>query len=338
MASTASATTSGALGLIALVVVATTAGATSYPANPATGAGLVCVSNSGLVCLDADDLSLRWRALDGAHTLEPVIAGGLVLVGGGAGLQAFDAGSGERRWHWRGDGLVFSPTVDDGTAYVSDRGGQLVALDLATGTPRWRRDLGGWSYPPAVVSGRLVTGGRDGIVRALDPASGVTLWRRAAGQELVYRPVAAHGLAVVTTFAGRVLALEPDGDPAWQARDPVPSFSPSVAGPLLLFGGMDGRLRARFALDGAKAWEFGASGQLAEPARYHARSGEIALIDPDGHVAVLERARGRLRARARVPGAPMAGPIHRPGSGWIVPYRADGTIAYLPVSDRSADQ
>lgn len=327
-----------ALGLVALMLAASAVEAARYPANPAAGAGLVCLSDSGLVCVDADDLSARWRALADAHTLEPVIADGMVLVGGGAGLHAFDAATGEARWQWRGEGLVFSPTVAGETVYVSDQGGRLAALELATGAPRWQRDLGGWSYPPAVLAGRLVTGGRDGVVRALDRASGGTLWRYDAGQELVYRPVAAGGRAIVTTFAGAVIALEPDGSVAWRASDPVPSFSPARAGPLLLFGGMDGRLRARRVADGTRVWEFRAAGQLAVPARHHAASGRVALVDPDGHAVVLDRADGRMLARVRIPGAPLGGPLHRPGSGWIVPYRADGTVGYLSVSQAGADE
>ena len=320
-----------------LLAIATTTHAATYPADPALGAGLLCVSDGGVVCLDAKDLSVRWRALGDAHTLEPVIAGGLVLVGGGAGLHALEADTGERRWHWAGEGLVFAPTIGADTAYAADRAGHVVALELEHGSVRWQRDLGGWSYPPAVVGGRLVSGGREGVVRALAPGDGATLWRHELGQELVYRPVPAAGLAVVTTFGGRIVAYAPDGRIAWQARDAVPSFSPAVAGPLLLFGGMDGRLRARVAATGAKAWDFQASGQLARPARHHAASDEVALVDADGHAFVLDGATGRLLLRVRIPGPPTGGPVHRPGAGWIVPYRDRGTMRYLPLSQTSAD-
>ncbi|MDX1610384.1 MAG: PQQ-binding-like beta-propeller repeat protein [Halofilum sp. (in: g-proteobacteria)] len=321
-------------GLAALLLaLAVGVQAAQRPANPAVGAGLVCISGAGLVCLDAADLSPRWRALEGAHTLEPVIADGVVLVGGGAGLHAFAAADGRPLWQWRGQGLVFSPMVAGGTAYAADRHGRLRALDLATGAPRWQRRLDGWSYPPALVGGRLVTGGQAGVVRALDPADGRTLWRRDAGQELVYRPVAAGGRAVLTTFAGRVLAYEPDGTLAWAARDPVPSFSPAVAGPLLLFGGMDGHLRARRVDDGAAAWELVAAGQLAVPARYHAASAQAALIDGDDRALVVDAPAGRLLVRQSVPGRGLGSPVYRSGTGWIVFSRHDGTIAHHRVSE-----
>lgn len=325
------------LALLALLLAATPGQAAQRPANPAVGAGMVCVSGSGLVCLDGDDLSPRWRALTGEHTLEPVIADGMVLVGGGAGLHAFAADTGTVLWRWRGRGLVFTPTVADGTAYAADRHGHLRALDLATGAPRWQRQLDGWSYPPAIVGGRLLTGGRAGVVRALDPADGRTLWRRSVGQELVYRPVAAGGLAVVTTFAGRVLAFTPDGDLAWEARDPVPSFSPAVAGPLLLFGGMDGRLRARRAADGAPVWEFAAAGQLAVPARHHPPSAQVALVDGDDNALVLDRADGRPLARLAVPGRALGAPLYRAGTGWIIFFDRDGTISHRSVSQSRAE-
>lgn len=323
--------------LALLLTLSVTAGGAEYPARPAVGAGLVCVSDAGLVCFDEDDLTVRWQVLEGEHTLEPVIAGGMVLVGGGAGLHAFEAGSGEQRWHWRGKGLAFTPSVERDTAYVADQDGQLLALDLATGTPRWRRSLDGWSYPPAVVAGRLVTGGREGIVRALDPADGRTLWRHEMEQELVYRPVAVGDRAVVTTFSGHVLALDPEGETVWMARDPVPSFSPVRAGNLLLFGGMDGRLRARNIDDGRLAWRIRAAGPLVLPARHHAPVDRSALIDADGKVIVVDTHNGDAVARLSVPGKPVSAPLYRHARGWVVFFRERGTIDWSSLSQMQAE-
>lgn len=324
--------------LALLLTLSATADGAEYPARPAVGAGLVCLSDAGLVCLDGDDLTVRWRALEGEHTLEPVIAGDMVLVGGGAGLHAFEAASGERRWHWRGEGLVFTPSVDRDTAYVADQHGQLLALDLATGATRWQRDLDGWSYPPAIVAGRLVTGGREGVVRALDPADGRTLWRHELKQELVYRPVAAGDLAVITTFDGRILALDPEGNTVWTSRDPVASFSPVAAGDHLLFGGMDGRLRARHVGDGRLAWQVEAVGPLALPARHQAREAQAALLDADGNAIVVDMRNGNVMVRLSMPGKPVSAPLYRHAEGWIVFFREHGTIDWLPLSQLQAER
>ncbi len=323
--------------LALLLILSATAGGAEYPARPAVGAGLVCVSDAGLVCFDEDDLAVSWEALEGEHTLEPVIAGGMVLVGGGSGLHAFAAGSGKRRWHWRGKGLVFTPSVERDTAYVADQDGQLLALDLAAGTPRWRRNLDGWSYPPAVVAGRLVTGGREGVVRALDPVDGRTLWRHQTGQELVYRPVAVGDRAVVTTFSGRVLALDPDGESVWIARDPVASSSPVRSGNLLLFGGMDGHLRARGIEDGRLAWRIRAAGPLILTARHHAPVDRSALIDADGNAIIVDTRSGTVVTRLSVPGKPVSAPLYRHARGWVVFFRERGTIDWLPLSQLQAE-
>lgn len=323
--------------VVLLAALSATADAATYPTRPAVGAGLVCVSDSGLVCLDGGDLTVRWQALAGEHTLEPVIADGMVLVGGGTGLHAFHAASGEQRWHWRGKGLTFTPSVDRDTAYVADQEGRLLALDLATGAPRWQRELAGWSYPPAIVAGRLVTGGREGVVRALDPADGQTLWRRELQQELVYRPVAVDDMAVITTFDGRILALDAEGTTIWTARDPVASFSPVPAGDLLLFGGMDGRLRARHVDDGRLVWQVEATGPLALPARQHAPGSQAALVDADGNAIVVDMRSGEVVLRTPLPGKPVSAPLYRDAGGWVAFSRRGGTIARMDLSNQGAE-
>lgn len=322
-----------------LAALALPAQGASYPAQPALGDGVICVSDAGVVCLDRAEPSRQWAALNGEHTLEPVIAGPVVLVGGGAGLHAFDAASGEPLWQWRSDGLVFPPTVDDGVVYASDENGRLRALELSTGRRLWQRRFDGWSYPPAVVQGRLVTGGRGGVVRALSAADGTTLWQQSLQQELVYRPVAAGQLAIVTTFDGRIVAFDGEGERAWTARDPVASFSPAVAGDLLLFGGWDGRLRARRLTTGESIWsrKIGNS-QLDLLVRVAADGAGIGLTTPDGEVLLLHPDSGRIERRtAPIPGR-IGTPFRGPGDGWVILVRRSGTIAPIGLSHLLADE
>lgn len=319
-------------------VAAAPSGAVHYPAQPAASEGLVCVSDAGVRCFRDGTLELAWSALEGAHTLEPVIADGRLLVGSSAGLYALDTDTGEVLWHRPGAGLTFTPTVVGATAYASDRHGHLTAVDTRTGKSHWQRAFEGWSYPPAMVDGVLVTGGRSGLLRGIDPDTGATRWRRDFGSELVYRPVATAQGALVTGFAGRVAAIAADGAVTWSVRDKVASFTPAVAGDRALFGGMDGRIRVRALHDGGLLWQRSLGGNLVIPPRPEGRS--IGVVNSDGHAVVLRRADGELEASTEVRGAPLGAPVRLSDDRWAVIYRrADGRVAHreLRIGNRSAD-
>ncbi|MDZ7829889.1 MAG: PQQ-binding-like beta-propeller repeat protein [Halofilum sp. (in: g-proteobacteria)] len=321
-----------------LVLHAAAAGAARYPGQPARGDGLVCVSVHGVACVDRESGALRWSALAGEHTLEAVIAGGRVFVAGSGGLRVFRAGTGELEWRWRSGAMVFPPTVAGGVAYTGDETGRMWALDADSGDVLWERRFEGWSYPPALVGDTLVTGGRGGIVRGLDAATGATRWRRAQSQELVYRPIAAGGLAVVTTFDGTVAAYRADGSEAWRHRDPVASRSPAAGGGLLLFGGLDGRLRARDAADGRLLWsrDFG-EGRLQRPAVFGPDARRAALHTPDHRIVVLEVRSGRPLLQIDVPPGTRGTPLFLAGRGWTVVVHRAGTFSLVPLSDFETD-
>lgn len=304
-----------------------------YPAQPAVGAGVLCVSDSGVYCLDQRNLEHAWQALEGIHTLEPVIAAGRLLVGSSNGVHALDAVSGRRLWHRRGTGLVFTPTVDQRTAYTGDEHGRMEALEIETGALRWHRHFDGWSYPPAIVGDVLITGGRDGVVRGLDPATGDTQWRIDLDEELVYRPVAADDHALITTFGRTVAAITKTGEIAWRRHVPSPSFSPATAGNIAVFGGMDSRFRALSVRTGDRLWQHTMGGTLSIPPR--AEGARVGVVDGDGRVRVLSLANGRCRAGGRLPGKPLASPVRLPGNRWIALYREGGTIHHLTLSHES---
>lgn len=315
-----------------LAALAAPAGwAASYPAQPATGAGVVCVSDEGVHCFDAPGGAPAWQALEGVRTLEPVIAGGRLLIGTSQGLYAFDAASGERLWHRPGEGLVFSPAVAGDTAFASDEHGRFEAVDVATGALRWHRGFAGWSYPPAVVDGVLVTGGREGVVRGLDRATGATRWRLEAGQELVYRPAAMPGGALVTTFGGAVIAVDAGGAVAWRIRDPVASNTPAVAHGRAYFPGLDGRLRARRTTDGSLLWTRDLGAPATAPG--HVANGRLGVTTRDGQVLILDADGGGRRVARTPPGRPVASPVPGTDDAWLVVSHHGGTLRWHPVSD-----
>lgn len=273
----------------------------------------------------------RWSALPDAHTFQPLISENAVVVGSTSGLQVLDRSDGTIRWQWRTGDEVFSPAADGNVVYVTDRGGRIAALGLDDGHVVWARQLEGWLYTPALVAGRVITGGRAGVVYALDRRTGETAWTRKLDQELVFRPVAVDDGVVVTTFRGSILRLDRDGRARWRQRDPAPSFSPTVADELLLFGGMDGVLRARDKGTGRLRWRVELSGPLAIPARVH--GDQVAVVTPDGALVVVDAADGSVLARVAVPGKILGAPFRSPGGGWRVFHREAGIISWVDASD-----
>lgn len=290
-----------------------------YPAQPATGGSRVCVSSEGVYCFAADTLAPAWTALRGQHTLEPVIAQGRVLIGTSRGVYAFASDTGRKLWRRSARGLMFTPTVAAGTAYVSDRQGHLAAVDAATGELRWQRTFDGWSYPPAVMGEVLVTGGRSGIVRGLDRRTGATRWRHDAQAELVYRPIAAGGRALVTTFDGQVLALGQGGAVAWRKRDAVASLSPAVAGTRAVFAGIDGTVRARALEDGRLLWRRTMGAAFDNRPRAH--GGSVGLVDGDGRAVILRLRDGAARLATNIDGRALGSPAALSDGRWTMAYR-----------------
>lgn len=272
----------------------------------------------------------RWSVLPDIRTFEPLISGNAVIVGSTSGLHVLDSSDGSVRWHWRGSGDVYTPAVDGNVVYVTDRAGQIAAMELVDGDVNWTRQLEGWLYTPALVGGLVITGGRAGIVYALDRNTGETVWTRELDQELVFRPVAVDDGVVVTTFKGSVLRLDQAGRIHWKERDAAPSFSPSVAGDLLVFGGMDGVLRARDSRTGRLRWRVELSGQLAMPARAH--DSRVAVVSPDGIFALIDAVDGSVLARVPVPGKPLGAPVRSPQGTWRVFRRDLGTISWVDAS------
>lgn len=320
----------GAAALVAVLWASLPAAAAVYPQQPAASGTLLCVAGSGISCFARPGMEKRWQVLDQTRMFAPVIAGDTVIAGGSRGLYALRAANGMSRWHWPGGGEVFSPMVDAGVAYATDRAGRVAAIDLDSGRLHWQRRLGGWLYTPALAGDRIVTGGQDGVLYALDRATGATAWTRELGQELVFHPVAVDGGVVVTTFDGAITRFDAGGRRQWQVRDATPAFSPRVAGGLLVYGGMDGVLRARDAATGELIWRVALSGKLAIPAAVQA--GMVAAVNPDGALVLVEAASGAVAWRGAVPGTPIGAPLPLGPGAWRIFQHQSGIISWVNVS------
>jgi MYXO-CTERM domain-containing protein len=220
-------------------------------ASPTIADGVVYAGISReLVALDlATGVPLWSNPLSDGNTwygsyASPAVASGLVLAehgNGGAGLQAWDAATGELVWSTSSSiavGMQASPVVDDSTVMVSNEYTTVTVLDLLTGRPIWRRriDDGGFANgygslaTPAYHDGVLYVPTQFGRLFAIDAVSAAELWRVEASPALLR---ASTNRPAVSTF----------------------SAAPVIAGDLLWVGGADGRLQAIDLQTGEAVWQ-----------------------------------------------------------------------------------
>lgn len=196
--------------------------------SPAVADGVVYVGSGGarptnsgagrVFAFDAADGARVWRArIDEKVTkrCQQTVADGRVLVGGHQGtLFALDAQNGDVAWRYSvGDGILSSPAVADGVAYVGSghweaAGRHVHAIDVADGSRRWRSDAGAPVFSsPAVADGVVYVGDEAGTVSALAAGDGSVVWRADVGGAINAAPVVLDGTVFVATSDGIVTAL-----------------------------------------------------------------------------------------------------------------------------------
>jgi outer membrane protein assembly factor BamB len=201
----------------------------------------------------------------------PVVAQGAVYFGSGDGnLYALDAASGELRWKFAtGDVVHASPAYAAGTLYFGSFDSRFYAVDAATGKEKWRFQGGqdpvihnqvGFQSSPTVVDGIVYTGCRDSNVYALDAATGKEKWRfNNAGSWVNSAPALVGGKLLFATSDSSLFRVvdAATGKAVFEKSTNAYVFSsPAVAGDVVYFGVMNGRLQARDLASGELLWEF----------------------------------------------------------------------------------
>ena len=141
------------------------------------------------------------------------------------------------KWKTQTGGVVCSPALVNGVAYVESWDGNIYAFNADTGKQIWNYSIGmiGMGSMPAVVNGKLYTGADDGNVYCLDAATGAKQWEANAGG--------------VKVLAGNVLA-------------PTGIGSPTVVGDRVYVAAANRRLYCFNALSGAVIWTYNATGDI----------------------------------------------------------------------------
>lgn len=338
--------TAGTAGCLGAVGPSASPGTDAGTEWPLAGYDRLATAYAPDAAAPRSDPGERFRVdLDGTPTDRPTVAGGTVFQPTMAGIEAFAADSGERRWLFRDradDGAaVFypPPAVHDGRAYVgTDRG--LVAVDAATGEEAWRVETADRVTAPPVPDYEwryLFVGTDDATVLrvGLDGASAVDAggvdWRASAyGQvtHLVRSPGLPSGVTAGT--AGGEVHHIYDGRGRWRTTVPgsVTALSAGEGNDLYVatFGG--GVLRLRTAAHAGRVAWHAADGPVAHGSLVRA---DGALFGADGAgLASLDAHTGEVRWTLgddyATPPAAAGDTVYVGGAGEVAAYPLSGGV------------
>jgi outer membrane protein assembly factor BamB len=134
--------------------------------------------------------TLRWKVSDekGAWYTTAAAVDDRVFAASSDGhyVQALDYSTGEEKWKFHADGLIFStPYVDEGVLYVGSHDGYVYAVDAGTGKLEWRYQVGDDVLGSAIIDkGMLIIGCDDGVLYGLRPGRSVS-----PGDKKIHRAV-----------------------------------------------------------------------------------------------------------------------------------------------------
>ena len=200
---------------------------------------LVYVIDSDIYACNSKDGHFRWRSTvaEGySFQIQPVIAGGLVYIGGlDKKMHALDAASGVERWAFNTKELLWesNPSVANGLVYFGAESGSLFALNAGTGVKAWSMNTSAdpISTSPRVEGSTLYMSMNDGSVYSLNALTGKINWQYLVpNQAMMSNPAVDNSSVYVGTWDGN----------RWSD--------------LLAINKTSGALRWRIRISGANSW------------------------------------------------------------------------------------
>jgi outer membrane protein assembly factor BamB len=139
-----------------------------------------------------------------------------------------------------GGGIVSSPTLYNGMAYVGSYDGNIYAFNANTGERVWNysTDKVGFSSTLAVVGGKVYTGPDDGNIYCLDASTGTKQWSVSAGVAGTTSPTVANGMVYVPAGSNLLCLNADNGALAWNfsGLTATPPASAMVGSPVVFDG------------------------------------------------------------------------------------------------------
>ncbi len=197
-------------------------------------------------------------------------------------ICAVEASARRVLWTFRAeDPVAAPPEPGEGGLLVLDEKGILYALDPETGALRFKTPLGGrGDEPPSTAvrgtADRIFYGTGSGLLVARQAsAPAAKVWEYPAGSPARFGPVLAGPLVLFALDDGRLLALRPDGRPAWSfGGRGSPSVEPAVEQGRIYYATADRYIYAVSSDSGKRKWGF----RLGAPASNIAASGSGGLF------------------------------------------------------------
>jgi len=239
--------------------------------SPVVSAGLVLVgsSNSNLYAVDGVTGQEKWHFTSGdTIRSSPTIYKNTVYFGSWDNhVYALDCKTGKERWKFDTKGIVqSSPAVSaSGLLLIGSRFPYLFALDAETGVEKWRFNyLGSWVESSAAISGDTAFVGSSDFVHlfAVDLKSGQRKWGFKTAGYAWSSPAVVDGIVYIGNASvvkrhkestPHFYAVEAKtGQEIWRLKTGRTTgqfiqgvvSSPAVAGELVYFGALDGKVYA----------------------------------------------------------------------------------------------
>jgi outer membrane protein assembly factor BamB len=184
-----------------------------------------------------------WREGTGTRA-EVIVGGGRAFFGTYTGrMYAWDAATGEERWHVEAEGPVgHSAALADGTLFFGSMDKRLRAVDSANGKLHWDfvADEGIWTAP-LVAGGKVFFGARDGVFYAVNVSDGKLAWKYPTGAPILQTAsLSEDGQRVIFTsedMHAYCLAAQ-NGREIWKSRKlpglSARDYAPVIAGGIAL--------------------------------------------------------------------------------------------------------
>jgi outer membrane protein assembly factor BamB len=210
--------------------------------------GVTVVGKAFALRLETGDLVWEFRPPDAARPAgDPLLDGGSLVFAAEAGsVYSLDLAKGTLRWQRDLDArLVTSVAAVAGSIFVGSTGA-IHKLNAVGGATEATFSVTGVPFGTLTpLAGCLLALLAPDTVACLDVGSGSAVWERRLTEKLsTFRPALGRGLVVVGSVKGRLLALDAQGRPTWEARVPgvVRSIAWDAGG--LYLGMQEGRIHA----------------------------------------------------------------------------------------------
>ncbi len=213
-------------------------------------------------CWGTTTSDLKWSTQLGInvniHFSSPVVADGILYIGGKNNLYALSITDGSIKWIYpTNKEIQSSPAVANGRVYFGSGDGNLYCL-TTDGAFQWKFGTVGAIYSsPAVKDGVVYVGSNDKNIYAIDAYSGVLKWQYPTNGEVHSSPAIANGVIFCGSQDGYLYALNQDGTYKWShlIGRSIES-SPAVANGVVYFGADDGKVYGLDVDNGNELWKY----------------------------------------------------------------------------------